>query len=84
MVGFFAFRGKYHSVINTLAQTQVKNATSDLINDAIDRQIELGNIQYDCMSHKVKNSYYLAIYRKSLPAPASIHYGLKLFFSEVC
>ncbi len=30
-----------------LAQTQVKNATSDLINDAIDRQIEDGNVQYD-------------------------------------
>lgn len=30
-----------------LAQTQVVNKTSDLINDAIDRQIETGNIQYD-------------------------------------
>ena len=48
------------------------------------RKKKKSNIQYDCMSHKVKNSYYLAIYRKSLPAPASIHYGLKLFFSEVC
>ena len=40
------------------------------------------NIQYDCMIHRVNNIYYLAIYRKSLPAPASIHYGLKLFFQK--
>ena len=42
-----AFRSKYRAAIRELAQTQVKNATSDLINDAIDKQIELGNIQYD-------------------------------------
>ena len=42
-----AFRNKYSSAISTLAQTQVKNTTSDLINDAIDRQIEEGSIQYD-------------------------------------
>ena len=41
------FRGRYHATIRSLAETQVKNATSDLINDAIDRQIETGNIQYD-------------------------------------
>ena len=34
------------------------------------------------MIHRVNNIYYLAIYRKSLPAPASIHYGLKLFFQK--
>ena len=43
----FAFRSKYSDAIRSLAQTQVKNSTSDLINDAIDRQIEDGNIQYD-------------------------------------
>lgn len=43
---------------------------------------KISNIQYDYMIHKVKNIYYLAIYRKSLPAPASIHYGLKLFFQK--
>lgn len=42
-----AFRMKYHDVMFDLAETQVKNNTSDLINDAIDRQIETGNIQYD-------------------------------------
>ena len=42
-----AFRAKYHNVIRQLAQTQVENTTSDLINDAIDEQIENGNIQYD-------------------------------------
>ena len=41
------FRIRYHDAIRSLAQTQVKNATSDLINDAIDRQIDLGNIHYD-------------------------------------
>lgn len=41
------FRYKYNAAISDLAQTQVVNATSDLINDAIDRQIETGNIRYD-------------------------------------
>lgn len=41
------FRIKYHTAIRNLAETQVKNATSDLINDAIDAQIREGNIQYD-------------------------------------
>jgi len=41
------FRIKYRDVIFELAQTQVKNSTSDLINDAIGEQIESGNIQYD-------------------------------------
>ena len=46
-IAFFVFRHKYQSVIRELAQTQVKNTTSDLINDAIDAQIREGNIQYD-------------------------------------
>lgn len=41
------FRHKYNSAIRELAQTQVINSTSDLINDSIDKQIETGNIQYD-------------------------------------
>ena len=41
------FRTRYHDEIRTLAQTQVRNSTSDLINDAIDQQIEQGNVQYD-------------------------------------
>lgn len=41
------FRSRYHDTISILAETQVRNATSDLINDAIDGQIENGNIQYD-------------------------------------
>lgn len=49
------FRSKYYSVISSLAQTQVKNATSDLINDAIDRQIEDGTIQYDRMVYFEKD-----------------------------
>ena len=41
------FRNKYNAAIGNLAKTQVMNATSDLINDAIDIQIETGNVQYD-------------------------------------
>ena len=41
------FRLKFSDAISSLAQTQVRNAASDLINDAIDVQIEKGNIQYD-------------------------------------
>ena len=41
------FRVKFHGTIRSLAETQVKNTTSDLINDAIDKQIDQGNIQYD-------------------------------------
>lgn len=41
------FRTKFHGTIRSLAETQVKNTTSDLINDAIDKQIDAGNIQYD-------------------------------------
>lgn len=40
-------RSRYNTAIRLLAQTQVMNSTSDLINDAIDRQIEEGKIQYD-------------------------------------
>jgi len=47
MVLLIAFRARYHGTIRSLAQTQVINSTSDLINDAIDQQIESGNIQYD-------------------------------------
>ena len=41
------FRSQYTDDIRSLAQTRVINATSDLINDAIDLQIETGAIQYD-------------------------------------
>lgn len=41
------FRVKYGGTIRSLAETQVCNTTSDLINDAIDAQIKNGNIQYD-------------------------------------
>jgi len=44
---FGLFRIRYREPIRELSQIQVKNSTSDLINDAIDRQIETGNIQYD-------------------------------------
>lgn len=49
------FRYRYNGAIRSLAETQVRNATSDLINDAIDMQIELGNIQYDRIVYFEKN-----------------------------
>lgn len=47
VVLFVSLRSKYRTVIDDLAQTQVKNSTSDLTNDAIARQIASGNIAYD-------------------------------------
>lgn len=47
LVLFFAFRSRYRDVIRELAETQVKNTTSDLTNDAIAKQIADGVIQYD-------------------------------------
>lgn len=44
---FLMVRSRYRDVIRELAQTQVKNTTSDLTNDAIARQIADGIIQYD-------------------------------------
>ena len=44
---FFILRSKYRLVIEDLARTQVKNTTSDLTNDAIAKQIAVGDIQYD-------------------------------------
>ena len=47
---FLAFlmpRSRYRDVIRDLAETQVKNTTSDLTNDAIAKQIADGVIQYD-------------------------------------
>ena len=46
-VAFVVLRGKYRDVVRELAQTQVKNSTSDLTNDAIAKQIADGIIQYD-------------------------------------
>lgn len=47
LTALLLFRSKYNQTIRSLAETQVKNSTSDLINDAIDQQIESGNVQYD-------------------------------------
>lgn len=47
VAGLTAFRIRYRETIRGLAQTQVSNQTSDLINDAIDRQISTGQIRYD-------------------------------------
>ena len=47
LLAFLVFRVKYRDVIRQLAETQVKNTTSDLSNDAIAKQIAAGDIQYD-------------------------------------
>lgn len=44
---FLMLRSRYREVIRDLAETQVKNTTSDLTNDAIAKQIADGVIQYD-------------------------------------
>ena len=55
IVTLVIFRIKYSDAIRSLAETQVRNTTSDLINDAIDKQIEEGNIQYDRMVYFEKD-----------------------------
>lgn len=47
VVLFLMMRSRYRDVIRELAETQVKNTTSDLTNDAIAKQIADGVIQYD-------------------------------------
>ena len=47
IMAFMLLRSKYREVIQDLAETQVKNTTSDLTNDAIAKQIAAGDIQYD-------------------------------------
>ena len=47
LTAFLMLRSRYRDVIRELAQTQVKNSTSDLTNDAISKQIANGIIQYD-------------------------------------
>lgn len=51
----FLFRMKYNRAVRSLAHTQIVNATSDLINDAIDLQIRDDEIQYDRIVYFEKN-----------------------------
>lgn len=44
---FLMLRGRYRDVVRELAETSVKNSTSDLTNEAISRQMLEGKIQYD-------------------------------------
>lgn len=52
---YWLFRYLYADAITGLAETQIRNATSDLINDAIDRQIDNDHIQYDRMVYFEKD-----------------------------
>ena len=47
LILLFGFRSRYREIIQELAETQVKNTTSDLTNDALAKQIADGVIQYD-------------------------------------
>ena len=47
LVSLFWLRLRYRDVIRELAETQVRNTTSDLTNDAIAKQIDDGVVQYD-------------------------------------
>ncbi len=55
VIAFLLFRSKYHEVVRDLAQTQITNATSDLINDAVADQIANGTIAYDRIVYFEKN-----------------------------
>ena len=55
LVAFLMLRSRYREIITELAETQVKNATSDLTNDAIAKQIANGTIQYDRIVYFEKN-----------------------------
>ena len=52
---YMLLRGQFHDVVRDLARTQVTNVTSDLINDAIDKQIEQGTVAYDRMVYFEKD-----------------------------
>lgn len=52
---FFVLRSSYRDVISELAETQVRNTTSDLTNDAIAKQIAAGTIAYDRIVYFEKN-----------------------------
>lgn len=47
LISFLLLRSRYNTVMTELARTHVTNATSDLINDAVDHQIASGSIAYD-------------------------------------
>lgn len=47
LIVYGLLRSRFYPIIRSLAETQVKNTASDLINDAIAEQIAAGNIQYD-------------------------------------
>lgn len=49
------FRLRYQGIIHELAQTQVKNATSDIINRSVTEQIAAGDIRYDRMVYFEKD-----------------------------
>ena len=54
-LAFLMLRSRYRDVIRDLAETQVKNTTSDLTNDAIAKQIADGVIQYDRIGYFEKD-----------------------------
>lgn len=55
LTGFFVLRSKLWPVAMEISETQVRNTTSDLINDAIVAQIADDTIQYDRMVYFEKD-----------------------------
>lgn len=55
IIGYFAFRSQYYDLITGIARTRVTNATSDLINDGVSRQIAAGDISYENIVYFEKN-----------------------------
>ena len=52
---FLLLRDQYDRMIQSLAETQITNTTSDLTNDAIAKQISEGDIRYDRIVYFEKN-----------------------------
>ena len=63
VAAFLMFRNYYRTVIRELAQSQVKTTTSDMINDAIAKQVAQGSIQYDRLVYFEKD---LALLRRAV------------------
>ena len=80
LLALFAFRIRYRDAIRTLAETQVKNSTSDLINDAIDEQIENGTVHYDRIVYFEKdvNGKITALDDVTYSDSAAVGYGITI------
>ena len=74
LAAFLILRGRYRTVIQELAETQVKNSTSDLTNDAIAKQIA-ESLKTDILN--IINDEILALDTSDIGVPLG-----SLFFPE--